>query len=135
MRAFVDTNVWVYVYDQADPRKQRAARRVLDDVPHLVLSTQVLQELYNVLVRQVSQPLTHDAASGAIDLVSGYAVVGSDAELVRAAVLTVGRHQLSIWDALIVEAAVRGRCDVLFTEDLSAGSAIRGVEIVNPFAG
>ena len=41
---------------------------------------------------------------------------------------------LSFWDAMIVRAAVRGGCDVLFTEDLQHGQVIDGVEVRNPFS-
>jgi len=35
---------------------------------------------------------------------------------------------------LIVRAALRSGCSVLFSEDLQAGRKIEGLEIVNPFA-
>ena len=44
-------------------------------------------------------------------------------------------HQLSIWDALIVRAALATGCRVLFTEDLQHGRRLDGLEIVNPFLG
>jgi len=39
----------------------------------------------------------------------------------------------SFYDALIVNSAIAGRCDVLLTEDLQHGRVVRGVEIRNPF--
>jgi len=42
--------------------------------------------------------------------------------------------QISLWDALIVEAASRAGCERVLSEDLDAGQAIRGVRIENPFA-
>jgi predicted nucleic acid-binding protein len=39
----------------------------------------------------------------------------------------------SFYDALILSAAVAGRCAVLLTEDLQDGRRVRGVEIRNPF--
>ena len=62
-------------------------------------------------------------------------VVPADADLVMRATLTAQGHQLSIWDAMIVEAAVEAGCDELWTEDLSAGIELRGVSVVNPFHG
>ncbi len=56
-----------------------------------------------------------------------------DRELVLSAVDTATRQQLALWDALIVEAAVRGGCQRLFTEDLNHGQEIRGVVVENPF--
>ena len=42
-------------------------------------------------------------------------------------------NQLSFWDALMVVAAEKARCDRILTEDLSHGQVIRGVRIENPF--
>ena len=43
------------------------------------------------------------------------------------------KYKISFWDALIVAAAQRAVCKILFTEDLSHGMKIAGIEIVNPF--
>lgn len=43
------------------------------------------------------------------------------------------QHQLSFWDALIVEAARRSGATRLLSEDLSSGSIIEGIAIENPF--
>jgi predicted nucleic acid-binding protein len=57
-----------------------------------------------------------------------------DAPAVRAAVATSPRHQISYWDALIVEATATAGCGALLTEDLATGSTLRGVPIEEPFA-
>lgn len=44
------------------------------------------------------------------------------------------RYGFSIWDALIVRAALVGECRRLYSEDLQAGFRIGDLEIVNPFA-
>jgi predicted nucleic acid-binding protein len=41
-------------------------------------------------------------------------------------------YRLSFWDALIVVAAEKARCEKLWTEDLNDGQIIRGVRIENP---
>lgn len=43
-------------------------------------------------------------------------------------------HQLSIWDAMIIESARLAGCSPVLTEDLGHGRTIRGVTIHNPFA-
>jgi predicted nucleic acid-binding protein len=53
--------------------------------------------------------------------------------LVTAAAESSLRNQLSLWDALIVQAAARARCSDVMTEDLSHGQIIDGVAITNPF--
>ena len=134
-RSFVDTNVLVYAFDDADPRKRDRARAVLNDgSATLIISSQVVGEFYVVVTRRLATPLTPDAARAAVGELLKLPVVPIDGELTRAAVATSQAAPLSYWDALIVEAAVASRCDRVLTEDLSAGAEIRSVRIENPFA-
>ena len=64
-KPFLDTNILVYAFDSADPRKQRSAwdileGRVFDDQP--VISTQVIQEFYVTVVRKLPVPLEEKRA-------------------------------------------------------------------------
>ena len=57
-RTFVDTNVLVYVFDDAEPHKQKQAHKRLEqETSELVVSTQVLQELYVALTKG-KKPIT-----------------------------------------------------------------------------
>ena len=57
-----------------------------------------------------------------------------DEPLVRAAWLLSARHGVSHWDGLIVAAAQRARCDVLYSEDMPSGRVFDGpLRVVNPF--
>jgi predicted nucleic acid-binding protein len=133
-RRFLDTNVLVYLYDRADDDKRRKARAIVaDESATLVLSSQVLGEFFVVVTRRLSTPLSTPDAITAVRSLADLSVVPIDSELVLAASSTVERHQLSYWDALIVEAAATSGCTQLMTEDLNAGSTLRGVTIVNPF--
>jgi predicted nucleic acid-binding protein len=57
-----------------------------------------------------------------------------DYAAIRAAVGLAEQDQLSFWDALVVVAAARAGASLLYTEDLSDGQEILGVQISNPFA-
>ena len=134
-RAFLDTNVLVYLYDADDVAKRAIARNLLlDDSCDFVISAQVLNEFYVTVTRKIASPLSADAASAALNALAELEVVPITRNLVVGAVATGIQHQLSHWDALIVEAAARAGTDTLFTEDLAAGSTIQGVTITNPFA-
>ena len=135
-RAFVDTNVLVYAFDDADAKKRDAARSLLgaSDGPDLVLSTQVLAEFYVVVTGKFAKPVTAEDAASAVTALARLPVVATDAALVQAAIGLSQERQLSLWDALIVEAAAVARCEILLTEDLDTGATIRGVRVENPFA-
>ncbi|MGB6057015.1 MAG: PIN domain-containing protein [Microthrixaceae bacterium] len=131
---FVDTNVLVYAFDRSDPYKQHAARGVLEGPDVLVVSTQVLLEFFVVVTRKLDPPTPAKLARAAVDELAKLRVVSADAALVQRAVDTSITHQMSVWDAMILEAAAETGCATIFTEDLSAGSTIRGIQIVDPFA-
>ena len=53
---------------------------------------------------------------------------------VLAAIRLHDRHRIPFWDAMIVRSAAQLGCDVLYSEDLSAGQRYDGVLVVDPFA-
>lgn len=132
--AFLDTNVFVYAYDEADSAKRDRARDTIVHTPHVVISTQVLAEFYQVTTRKLATPLPPDRAAEVLAEMSQLEVVTQDAALVRSAAALSRFAGLSLWDAMIVRAAATAGCDVLLTEDLAGGSTLDGVRIENPFA-
>ncbi|MDP1900194.1 MAG: PIN domain-containing protein [Rubrivivax sp.] len=134
MRAFFDSNVIVDAL-AADDAARRAgalqliARHVADK--SFVISTQVLLETFNVLTRKKGAASADVLA--ALRLLAQHEVVAPDAQAtLRALELAVG-HKLSIWDALVVQAALEAGCDTLYSEDLQAGRRFGSLEVVNPF--
>jgi len=137
-RSFVDSNVVVYAADEnpEERLKHETAMRLLADQPDdLVISTQVMQEFYVVVTRKLPHPLDEDRAARALRGLTKLEVVGIDVPLVLAAVNTSRAATLSLWDALIIEAARQAGCDRVYSEDMSHGQVIRGVRIENPFQG
>ena len=134
MSVFVDTNVVVYAFDQADPAKQHIAIGVLEGKERLVVSSQVLLESWSVLTRKLADPLEENQASEIIDQLYTLPVVSTDPQLVQQAIQTSLRFEIAIWDALIVEAARSAGCHRVLSEDLQAGQDFDGVVIENPFA-
>ena len=130
---FLDTNVLAYLFDNNAAEKQQMARRVLESEKRFVISTQVMLELHSVLTRKFAPPLSTPEAERVLAALERFEVVASDADLVLRAAHTVVEHQLSIWDAMILEAARLAGCSEVWTEDLASGSTIRGVKLINPF--
>jgi predicted nucleic acid-binding protein len=138
MSAFFDTNVLVYLFDADAPDKQAHARALFDRHVRdgsLFLSTQVLQELYVTLTRKLGVPLGASEAGDIIAAMGEMPVTHADTAMVLTAIQLSQRHQLSFWDAMIVESARKSGATVLLTEDLQHGQVIEGVRVENPFAG
>jgi predicted nucleic acid-binding protein len=131
---FFDTNVLIYTDDLDSPDKQRRALALVEATLAAgdgFLSTQVLQEYFATATRKLG--VAPEVARRKVELLARLHLVTLDLDHILGAIDLVRLHRLSFWDALIVRAAVSAGCDTLYTEDLSAGMAIRGLRIVNPF--
>ena len=135
MSVFFDTNVLFYLFDAAAPDKRARARVLYEEHTasgELVISTQVLIELYASLTRKARRD--PDQVLEVISLLAQERVMPADAPFVERALHLSREHQLSPWDGLIVQAAIDADCSVLFSEDMHAGLRIGSLGIVNPFA-
>ncbi|MBW2701849.1 MAG: PIN domain-containing protein [Deltaproteobacteria bacterium] len=135
-RIFLDTNVLVYAFDDSDPAKKNRSLEILEQVGkqlQAVVSTQVLQEFYVVVLRKLKKPLSEDEAEGAVRRFAQLPVVLIDKAMILSAVRTSRIHQLSLWDALIVQSATESGCRRLLTEDLQHGQRFGSLQIENPF--
>ena len=134
-KTFFDTNVLVYLYDVHEPKKSRSAKSALAATApsDLVLSTQVLQEFYWIVTRKLDPPLSPAAAALQITELARHSVVNIDVPLILRAVARATSDCIAFWDGLIVEAALRAGCAMLFTEDLQDGRDFDGLRVMNPF--
>ena len=137
MRCFFDTNVLVYAFDQKEPAKSAVAQRLLAECitrSEAFLSTQVLQEFFTTVTRKLSTPLSHREAERAVREFAKLPIVNADATLILDAITLSERYLISLWDALIVQAALRAGAEILYTEDLQDSQAFETLTIQNPFA-
>lgn len=81
-----------------------------------MLSTQVLQEFYAIVTRKLSPPLSCSDAAEQVQRLGAFQVMGSTAQSVQTATVLAQDHQVHWWDALILEAALRARADLLLSE-------------------
>jgi len=135
-KVFVDTNVLVYLFDVSAPLKQQRARSLVEAEvagPSLVISTQVLQEFYVSVTRKLAKPLSPIEAEKAAHNLAALHVIELDTDVVLAAIRRSREQKLSLWDALIVEAALEGGCRVVLSEDLQHGRQFGPLRIENPF--
>src|ERR1043166_8858893 len=132
--SFLDTNVLLYAEDIRSPEKRERAQNLIDQISrseNAVLSLQVLQEYFAAATRKLG--LSTDFVEKRIQQYAGWQVVTLKADDLLAAI-TLPRHfQFSIWDALIVHAALISGCEFLYSEDLQHGQRIGNLQIVNPF--
>ncbi|MDE0026932.1 MAG: PIN domain-containing protein [Spirochaetaceae bacterium] len=136
--SFVDSNVFVYLFDEGDPAKRRRAREIvrLSLSQSWVVSYQVVQETLNVITRKLKTPVTADHARRFLHavLLPLWSVAPS-AELYRRGLEIQSRYQYGFYDALIIAAALEASCTRLLSEALQHGQRIDTLTIENPFLG
>jgi predicted nucleic acid-binding protein len=127
---FLDSNVLVYAFT-GDPRAV-AAQRLLET--GAVISVQGLNEFANVARRKLGMTWgeVRDALA-AIRTLCG-TVVSVDVNTHTAAIDIAERYGYGVFDALMIAAALRANCDILWSEDMQDGIVIGGrIRIINPF--
>ncbi|MCX6362839.1 MAG: PIN domain-containing protein [Actinobacteria bacterium] len=133
---FLDTNVLVYLFANEDPERQELAERLYVQTAadgSTVLSTQVLQEFYSVATRTMRTVIEPATARLALQEFMEHQVVQVTPRMVLLAASRSASRQVSISDALIVEAALAGGCRTLYSEDFQHGRAFGPLRVVDPF--
>lgn len=134
---FFDTNLFVYLFDDSDARKQATAQHLVSlalAADNVCISFQVVQETLHVLTRKFTRRVPTEIALDILrnSLLPFWRVQPSPLLYTRALELQE-RYSYSFYDSLIVAAALEGGCTRLYTEDLQHGQRIEGLTIENPF--
>ncbi len=133
---FVDTNVFVYAYDQTAGDKHDAAAALVAELGRDrrgALSIQVLQELFVNVTRKVPRPMRVEDARERVETLARWRLHAPAARDVLAAIDVQRTYAISFWDAMIVRSASWLGCAVLWTEDLNPDQVYEGVRVENPF--
>jgi predicted nucleic acid-binding protein len=133
---FVDTDILVYSHDTHDEVKHRTSEQLLIQLWTSglgILSTQVLQEFYNVSTRKLQPPMSPPEARQVVHDYSDWCAVDTDPLLIISASRLSEQHSINFWDALIVEAALRAGAEQLITEDLQHSRRFGKLTVRNPF--
>ena len=134
-REFIDTNVLIYADDVRNPQKRRRARVLIRDLMmnrRGVVSLQVLQEFFAAAIRKIG--LSSEHARRRVVVYSRFDVVTLAPSDLLVAIDLHRIHRFSVWDSLVVRAALNANCTTLHTEGMSSGQRIESLAINNPFA-
>lgn len=130
----LDTNVLLYAIDRSVPDKREAALKLIAESSGAVLLWQVAVEFVAATRKLAKQGFTPKEAWEQLGLYQAAMplLMPSPAVLERARELHL-RHQVSLWDSMLIAAALDAGAERLYSEDVpGAGSAV-GLQIVNPF--
>jgi predicted nucleic acid-binding protein len=132
---FIDANVLVYAFDASAGVKRTTAEQLLERLWKTgigCLSIQVLQGFFVAVKSKVPQPLSMEEAAERLHELATWKTFAPTAHDVLAAVALHKESQLSVWDAMVVQAAAELGCHILWTEDLNNGQILRGVRFIHP---
>lgn len=132
---FVDTNILLYaISGNPDEHDKTVVAEKLLEAPNVALSVQVLQEFYVQVTRKTRvDRISHEEAQALIESWLRFPVQEMTVDVLRAALESSRRFQLSYWDASIIEAARALKCTQVLSEDLNHGQNYGGIRVVNPF--
>ncbi len=129
-KPFLDTNVVVYAFSSNDPRGEKADALLKAGG---IISVQVLNEFVNVMRRKQHRGWNEvEDALGVLQILLDPALPIT-VEMHEAALRIARDTGFSIYDSLIVAAALRAECSTLYSEDMHDGRRIERLTIRNPF--
>ena len=136
-KAFIDSNILVYLFDESDLDKYHQAESLVNGLVEDVtgcISYQVVQETLNVLIGKLEID-RHRLDEFMTDIVAPLWEIYPTPELYLRALDLRERYGFSFYDSLIIAAALEAGCTRLYTEDMQHGQQIQGLAIENPFLG
>ncbi|HXJ39140.1 MAG TPA: PIN domain-containing protein [Bryobacteraceae bacterium] len=133
---FLDSNVIIYAYSAIATQHQEAARRRVTEAiqGNGVISTQVLSEVSAALLHKVKPTLSPESVTEVLDAIGPIRTIIPDPRIVRRAIEAHVRYGLHFYDGMIIAAAERAGCKILWSEDMNPGQSYFGVTVQNPFA-
>jgi predicted nucleic acid-binding protein len=126
---FFDTNVLLYLLS-ADATKADRAEQLL--TAGGLVSVQVLNEFASVAAGKLAMPLVEIR-----EILSTIRAVCNvkplDVETHELGLELAERYRYSIYDSMVLAAALRAGCSTVFSEDFQHGQKIDRLTIINPF--
>jgi predicted nucleic acid-binding protein len=129
-KVFFDSNVLIYAFTQAAEKTEKARLLVAEGG---IVSIHALNETASVLRRKFKTSWQHIHQIVDSILEDCPDPLPLKMETHRSALRICERYNYSVFDGLIIAAALEAHCSTLYSEDLQHGQLIEGLRIVNPF--
>ena len=131
-KIFFDTNVILYSYSHINDNKNIVAKELIRNY-YGVISTQVLQEMCNVLIKKFRLD-EHSIFKTLTELNKNFKVEINNTQTINSALQIHFKYDFSYYDSLIIASALQNECSILYSEDLHHNQKIeKTLTIINPF--
>jgi len=134
-RFTIDTNILIYSVAPQEGDKHLRAKEVLARAAdcNCFMTLQALSEFFVVATGKQRMPKT-DAANYVSHCLTLFQSGQATATAVLMAIADATAGRASYWDALLIATAAEAGCTAILTEDLSDGTMLGPVRILNPFS-
>ena len=133
-RVFLDTNILIYAYSNDEKQKQRIALELINKYSqNIIISTQVINELTNVLFKKfkIDAPIIEESI---LELDNIFKIKQFSLTTQIKAIHIKEKYKLQYYDSLIVSSALENNCTILYSEDMQNSQIIDNkLTITNPF--
>jgi predicted nucleic acid-binding protein len=132
-KAFLDSNILIYLHSEDDYNKRNIAQNILDG-NGCITSLQAMNEISNVWFRKLmwSAEKIEDHLDN-IEQVCDEVIAVSRATINNALSLKE-RYGFSYYDSLMLSSALESECNIIYSEDMSNGQIVeKTLKIINPF--
>jgi predicted nucleic acid-binding protein len=136
-RFFLDTNIFAYTFDTKAAGKAKKSSQLIRraaDTGEGIISYQVVQEFFNIALRRFAEPMNvAEAEQYLITVLRPLLAIHSSPAIYFRTLRISEKYRMSLYDSLIVAAALEGQCDRIYSEDFQHGMKIEDLRIENPF--
>lgn len=131
-RIFIDTNILIYLYS-TESDKQQIVLSLFESEHTFCLSTHVLMEFCNVLLKKLKYPRA-DVEIALEDFKAHFEIVEVSMATIEKALHIQERYRFSFFDSLVLATALQANCVSLYSEDMQHGQRIENtLRLWNPF--
>lgn len=131
-RIFIDTNILIYLYS-TEQDKQQVALSLLEGEQTCCISTHVVMEFCNVLIKKLKYT-QKEVAAALQDFKENFEIIDVKMSIIEYALRIQQHYRYSFFDSLVIATAIRSNCALLYSEDMQHHQLIEDtVEIRNPF--
>ena len=131
-KAFLDSNILIYLYSEDEPQKQSIAEGIFDN-SECIISTQTLNEFCNVCTKKLKKPISE--VIEALNKIKEYSILKFiDDKIIEQALFLHDKYFYSYFDSLMLSSALKSSCDIIYSEDMQHRQVIeKSLIIINPF--
>lgn len=135
-KIFIDSNIFIYTLLEGTKNNEKRIKSInfLEEISEksIIISTQVLGEIFNVLSRRYN--FEKKEIISKLEILSETVNVKPlNLETVKKSWNVFQYGNYSYYDSLIIASALENKCSILYTEDMNNGHIIENLKIINPF--